>query len=590
MTTQFDRFAAEGGDDWAYKLLTDHQFFITELWKDRGWDFYAPLGWIERDIVDYGFTGPSRRGILAPRSTGKTHLITISLSLFRLARNPDRKIIIPSKSGSTAKETLKLIRDLFNDCHFLRHLAPTDGQRDTRVAFDVAGAQPHKQPSVSSYGVDGPLPGNRAHTIIPDDVEDDDNTVTVASRQYLADRVNEFESILYDDLPPEKRDDFYDPVEIVYVGTYHHEESLYLKESKRGFTFRTWDIECPAPGDKHLNLAPLIVQLRDRGSVKPGDNLWSHRFSQEWLDKKRAKGRRYYRLNYRLFSDMADSEMYPLRLSDLMVMDVDPVLAPTYLAWGRTNHNGSTALDIPSLGFGNDLFHRPAIISDDPKPYQGTKAFIDPAGRGADKVGYCSIGMLAGFLHVKSLTGLDGGYSVDNLNRLAALCKRDRVNEIYIESTWGGGMFDQLFEPILRKHFLEPNQDPAYPDGWKASIVDDTKITRPSGIKHVRICDTLEPAVSTHRVVIDTKIAHDHAFQLQFTRIRREPNSIDHEDEIDALSGCIKAWQHDLQVDPEDAAAQLRKVAEEDKEAKFRLLVGGPYRPKQPPAFYSFQK
>lgn len=569
------------------RLRTDYLFFLQELWKDRQLHRYAPLGWPELELARFIASGPKRRGVLAPRGTGKTTFGTAALTVYRLRRDPNRRVLIESKSATEAKKTLALTREWLDRVWFLQDLAPTRNCRDTTTHYDIGPAEENRQPSVTALGIDGQLPGNRAHTILADDVETPQNTQTVEARQKLADALNENEQILYAPSPDEYLPECTDPAEIIEIGTYHHEESVYLKEASKGFVFITVPLLYPAPDEKQLGLAPGVTARLASGEAKPGDIVFAHRLDRTYVADKKARGHRAFMMQQQLVCDLADSNRYPLRLADLITIDVDPVMAPNYLAWGRSDHSGSTALDIPSLGLGNDRLHRPAIISPDSAPYTSTKAGIDPAGMGDDKIGYAAAGALNGFLFFKTITEFDGGYSHDTLKAIARQLRKDRATELYVESNYGGGMFETLLEPVLRQFFLRPGQDPAYPDGWACAIVRDTKITHATGQKEQRIIDTLEPLVSTHRGVVDTASAARPSFQERWTRLTRERNCLPHLHDLDAMVMVVKAHQHAVGIDPTLAAQHTRERQALEANDRFREKYG--LKRRQPPRFYNFR-
>ena len=568
---RFDIDVPKDPTAYIYKLATNYLFFASELWKQMGWDKHHRLTRVELDILHFAAYGPDRRGILAPRGLGKSHLVAVTLPLYRFMRDPQRKVLEPSKSRDEAKKNAGLIRSILNSVWFLKELSPGESSLDTSNAFELSCALPHRQPSLVAIGIEGHLQGNRAHTIIPDDIEIDENTRTKEARDDLAHKVNEFESILYVESPTDGRPLLYDRNEICYIGTYNHEDSVYLKEAELGFLFQTWPLIYPDAKDKVLNLSPMLRDDLESGRAKPGDLVFPHRFDQDYVAKKLAKGLRYFNMQHKLVYETPVSDRYPLKLEHIFVDDLDPVLANCHYVWGRTNgsDNGAstTAEHIRSVGFADDNFRKPVFKDKELVPYIGTHVWIDPAGMGSDKVGFAAVASLNGFLFVKKCLGLPGGYSESNLNTLAEWCREVRATQIFIEYTAGGGMFDTLFAPVLQRHYLEPyttggdNQNPAYADGWKCSISTDTKITHSTKQKETRIIDSLEPVLGSHRLVFDTSAALNSDLQYQITRITREPKCLDHYDELDALSGAVRSWQYSLSLDTEQAARRSREAA-----------------------------
>lgn len=577
------------------RLHDDFIFFMEEIWKDRSLHKVAPLGWPERDMGHYAAYGPPRRGILAPRGIGKTHIV-IAFVLWRLFRDPNRKIIILSKSGGEAKKTVFLIRkwiDAGTGVWFLQHLCPPRGARDNARELDVGGAAlGHRQPSVTAIGIDGQLEGNRAHTIIPDDVETHENTKTLTAREDLAHRVHEIESILYPDIkdlvlqPGESPDpeliDTIDPPESVYVGTYHHEESLYLKESKAGVAFRTWPLEYPREGEEHLGLAPKVQIHLAKGTAKPGDIVFGHRFSRTNVDRKKGRGRRYWSMQHQLLCNLADSNRYPLRLSDLIVMNVPPPPgpAPTHVVYGTHDHNGSTAIeDIPCLGFNADRLYRPAML---PPPaewakYTVTKAGLDPAGRGDDRTGLAIASHLAGRIYLHRLLGLEGGADEAKLDHIAQLLREFRATSVGLEGNIDTfGTYHLTLQAAIRKHTLRPGDHPDYPNGWGCRI----ESVRAHGQKETRIIAAVEPVSSTHRLIVDRSVVthtegdqDEDDFQFQFSRLTRDPECLSEDGKLDALSILCRMFDNSLTVDPASSSKRIEEARLEAQRREHLALV-----------------
>jgi hypothetical protein len=577
-------------EKYLHRLSADFPFFIEELWKDRGLESVAKIGEMERDICRYAAYGdsrpgqearPKRRGILAPRSFGKTHLVSAALGLWRLMGNPNYKVLISSKSEKEAIRTVFLIRKWVQYTWFLKFLSPdtrrrTQGgkeQRDAATQFDVGPSKEDRVASIRAVGIGGQLEGARAHMVIGDDVETDSNTMTLEARDNLDRRVREFNSILYKG------------GEILYVGTYHHEESLYIKLNDRGYQFRTWPLVVPGKNEHQLNLAPFVNKAIE-GGAKPGDILAPHRFDPEYVAERQAEGQSHWLMQYQLVANLGDTLRYPLTLRDFIVYDqVDRDTAPISIVWGMNNGQGSSTRieDIPSLGFGSDGFHGPVLFSaNQTAPYNGTKMWIDPSGRGKDKTGYAIVGQLNGFLWVKAVGGLEGGYDRSVLETLAMEARHHRATEIYIEDNFGQGMFQPLFEPVLAASFIEDDDDEEIGTQWPTSMVKREhkgwkavcETIRVTGQKEIRIIDALEPPMNSHRIVIDRNVAQNTELQRQLTRITRQRNSLPHDDELESLAMCVLQWQYELSQDPEGAADRLRSRWLADKQREHLQLAG----------------
>lgn len=544
-------------DCFLHDTRTRFDFFVRALWADRSLDKVAPLSEIEMDMVDFAGNGPRLRGILGLRGMGKTTLVTCTLACFRLIRDYNRRVIVVSKSGTEAKKTISLIRNWIEDVWFLNHLSPTNGHRDTTNYFDISGSEVNRQPSVSAFGIEGQLEGNRAHTLIPDDVETKQNTKTREAREELRRLCGEFKNILY---PHREHKDGgpIDPVEIPYVGTPKHEETLYQDRIRAGYKFRAYPIAAPAPNEEVIALAPIIADRIAAGTLRVGAPTLPRRFGPQEIAERMAEGYSEFARESMLISNLSATNLYPIRLSDLIVHTVDTHRAPIYMAWGERDQTGPTSLNIPCLGFGDDCLRRPVIIDPMWQPYTHTVAWIDPAGRGADHTGLAIVAYLNGFLWVKHVSSIPGGSSEADIAALSALCRKHHVNSVYVETNADTlGTYCNLFRTVLQRHFLEPGQDAAFPDGWKAGFVNDPAVCHQTGMKEERILAALEPVISNHRMIIapasltpDTSRPAEHELQYQLTRLKKEPRCLKEDAMIDALAGATKAINHALGGDP----------------------------------------
>jgi hypothetical protein len=106
---------------------------------------------------------------------------------------------------------------------------------------------------------------------------------------------------------------------------------------------------------------------------------------------------------------------------------------------------------------------------------------------------------------------------------------------------------------------------------------------RVTGQKETRIIGKLEPALSSHRVVIDRSLVvaslkgdttniYDGFFQL--TRLTRDRGSLKHDDRIEILSEAVAHWQEQLKVDQEKAEKRARDRAMEEEIRKMQLAAG----------------
>lgn len=511
---------------------------------------------VQYDIAEYLQHGPTRCVIEAFRGVGKSW-ITSAFVLWVLLNDPQLKVLVVSASKERADAFSVFTKRLIDEMPILAHLRPRDGQRDSNIAFDVGPSLPAHAPSVKSVGITGQLTGSRADIIIPDDVEVPKNSLTVKMRERLAELVKEFDSLL------STRAD----ARVIYLGTPQTEMSLYNALPERGYTVRIWPARVPEAGDLQSyrgRLAPMVQHMLDTGAL-PGTPVDPSRFTNEDLLLREASyGRSGFRLQFMLNTAMSDGERYPLRLSDLMVTDISPEMAPVQLAWG--SGPDQVLDDVPNVGLLGDRLHRPAFVAKEWAPYTGVVMYIDPSGRGADETAYAVVAYLGGRLFLLDFGGFKGGYEPETLEALAKIAKRLKVNEVRVEPNFGDGMFRQLLIPVMQK--IHP------------CTVEDAEWSK--GQKEVRIIDILEPVLNQHRLVVDRKLIEEDAkdepqYQLfyQLTRITKERGCLAHDDRVEALAGAVRYWMDAMSKDADkERDEHLERLREQELEKFMELALG----------------
>lgn len=448
--------------------------------------------------------------------------------------------MVVSASKTRADDFSTFTLRLINEMPILAHLKPGPDQRNSKVAFDVGPARASHAPSVKSVGITGQMAGSRADYIIGDDIEIPNNSATEAMRLKLSETVKEFDAVL----KPKGR--------VIYLGTPQTEMSLYNKLPPRGYEIRIWPARYP--DEKRLEkygtkLCPKVhrkildnPQLTHR-SIDPV------RFTDEDLMEREASyGRSGFALQFMLDTSLSDAEKFPLKVSDLLIMDVDVNNAPEKVVWGRDPKQ--VIEDVVNVAFDGDRFYRPMALEGTWQPYTGSVMVIDPSGRGQDETGVCVANMLNSQIFIPFLDGLKGGYSEEVLEKIATTARDYKVNMILVESNFGDGMFSELLKPYLRR---------IYPVAMEE--------VRHSKQKELRIIDTLEPVMNQHRLIIDKKIIErdsrslidmppEEALQYQLiyqmTRVTRERRALAHDDRLDTLAIAVAYWVEAMASDQDD--------------------------------------
>ena len=514
--------------------LMDFRNFVFMVWEHLSLPNPTP---VQYDIADYLQHAPKRAVIEAFRGVGKSY-ITSALVCWKLLLDPEVKVLVVSASKVRSDDFSTFTQRLINELPILYHLRSREGQRQSKVAFDVGPCQASHSPSVKSVGITGQLSGSRADLIVADDVEVPNNSMTQTMRDKLSEAVKEFDAILKPD------------GSIVYLGTPQTEMSLYETLPERGYEVRIWPSRYPDEKQvlRYSNkLSPFIQDNLDRGSIV-GDPTDPLRFdAEDLLERELSYGKSGFALQFQLDTSLSDADKYPLKLSDLIIMGVDSTKAPEKPVWTKDPRNKLS--DLPNVGLPGDFFYSPETKLGDWIEYSGSVLSIDPSGRGKDETGYAVVKMLNGFLYVSECGGLRGGYKDGNLKTLSVIAKRNDVNLILIESNFGDGMFMELLKPVLRKiHNVTVEE------------------IRSNVQKEKRIVDTLEPVMNQHRLVVDPKVIENdyrtvqeysvesqarYMLFHQMTRITKDRGALIHDDRLDALQMAVQYWVDFMAADAE---------------------------------------
>lgn len=480
--------------------------------------------------------------------------ITGCYSSWRLDNDPENyQLLEVSANQNEAVKFLAFTRKLIDIVPYLNYLKPDTvikKQRDNALAFDVEPATPRVQPSCKAIGVFGMLTGNRATEIIADDIETSQNCDTSVTREKLRSAITEFSPILR---PLKGR--------LLYLGTPHTEESVYNEEAEKGCRVQIFPVRYPNNEELLKYDGRLADALKKRMQEKPyliGMPTDPLRFDEETIIKEEAKGRSKFQMQYMLDNTLSDLERYPLKCSDLVVIDTDKDIAPEKVAYGSSSN--LILNDLPCYGIGSDRFYTNIPIEGTKwQPYTFKLMSIDPSGRGKDETTISIVGVLNGYVFILKNTGLQGGYSDNTLKKIALLAKEYKVNKIIIESNFGDGMFNALFTPVLnRVHSCE---------------VEEVKHNIQ---KEKRIIDTLEPVLNQHRLIFGKNIIKediesikiypdeykkDYSLIYQMTHLTKDKGCLGHDDRLDSLAIAVAACLELLSV---DAEKMIREREEEE--------------------------
>lgn len=487
----------------------------------------------------------------AQRGLAKSLTVQL-LSVWLLLRNKNEKIVVVSATGRRSESFTLFCLNLLKTIPILQHLQPNTDQRSSGNKFDVAGRIIDDSPSVTAFGVTSAKSGSRATFIIYDDVEVPENSATAQMREKLLDGVRDTANLgvsgVFRELcicTPQSGDSVYNTLQdedgfkcIVLPSEYPEDLSVY--------------------GER---LAPHIERITRRQPELVGLNT-DKRQDMAHLMQQKVKGKARYKLQYMLDTTLSDIEKYPLKLADLIVMDLDSEKAPTHIEYGSEKR--LTLYDIKHSGFRGDFIYQPRYFNEQREAYEGIAMFIDPSGRGTDETTYCVTAHLGGKIFVLALAGVKGGYNLDTLTLLANKAKEYKVNIIQIESNFGDGAFAELLKPVVKPiHHC---------------MIEDVRATTQ---KETRIINTLEPVMMQHRLVINKQVMiqdqdkkDDYKFTYQLTHITNISGSLKHDDLVDVLEMGVKYWQVTMARDQGEEVKRHREALI-DKELEAHMSLFG---------------
>lgn len=546
------------------ELAAEYPIFIDFLYDGITQLLGFDCTWLQEDIGNFLQYGPDNLMIQAQRSQAKT-TITAFFVVWSWIHDPTQRALIFSAGGDMASEIAKWIIQIVENWDILECLLPDRGagDRSSTTSYDVHWALkgPEKSPSVACMGITASMQGRRADLLIADDVESSKNGMTALQRDQLLAKTRDFPSICQNG-------------RIIYLGTPQSIDSIYNTLPGRGYTVRIWPGRYPTVEEeshygamlapsirKHMEADPSLRSgggpCGDRG--KPTDTVL---LNEEALTRKEIdQGPAYFQLQHMLDTRLADSDRYPLKLHNLIVMDVPEEHAPVGLVWGRNEH---TAL-APIVGFplAGETLYGPMGGYTDTSPWEGRAMYVDPAGGGqngdetvAAITYYCS-----GRIFLKKVGAFPGGVRDDVFESLTRLCWEHKVQFIHVEQNFGNGAFAAAWRHYLHNVWNKTPEAQFITGQYRLPGIEDVWET---GQKELRIIDCLEAVMARHALVVDTSVFEEDVnstghypidkrtiYQLawQLARLTRDRGSLQHDDRIDAVAGAVRVWVQRMAVD-----------------------------------------
>jgi len=259
------------------------------------------------------------------RGSGKTTIATVSWDIFQLLLNPNRSILIASKTGNNAADMLKEIKQQFETNEMLHRLFGNYVGKslwsDTEI--EVAGrTQPSKEPSINTIGIEGAVASKHYDIIDADDLVDEENSRTLYQREKM---LNWFYKMLLPTLKqPIPSDPFIGSLNI--KGTRFHHMDLHGHLSKRQDDDTGGELEGPQ--------TLIIPILLPNGEVRPN----SLGFTQDKVATLRRGGIIRFNSQYMLNTDVMKGSIFSI--DDCQVIDDKDI------PWGSIAHYAGVDLMI----------------------------------------------------------------------------------------------------------------------------------------------------------------------------------------------------------------------------------------------------
>lgn len=540
----------------------DDKYFDDELLEDSFIVFYtyvfAHLGLPRPTIAQYEMAlfisdgSNAHRMMIAQRGLSKSLTSQIYVT-HRLLNDVNEKVLVMSAGKTRAGNYSQFVQKLIKMLPITKHMTPRHNmERTSGESFDVAGASPSDSPSVYAVGAATQVTGFRASLIVYDDIETAQTVESAVKSEMIDVYAMEAQNLLMSGKD-----------ESITLCTPHSTNSIYIpwieEKGFKPFIIPAYYLD-PTKADVHWGgIAPYLIERVKKDPSLIGQAV-DERLNKEFLESKKMRvGKSKFKLQYEIDVTESDAMKHPLKLSDLIVMDVDDEIAPLKISYSSMPDN---ILYQKHNGFSKDKLYMPRYVSDETGAYDIKIMSIDTAGMGADEIGISLLYALGTRIFIKKVIGFTGGYGNENMVEIAEMCAIHSIDVVVVEDNFGDGMFKKLLEPHILKH--SPRTD-----------VEGIKVT---GQKEVRIIEALEPIMNQHRLVVSKEVfEHDvtvkttiYSFGYQLSRISRARDSLKHDDRLDSVANGVTYLMEYL-ADDEDRIMEYHVEQEAQKVLEYTL-------------------
>jgi len=431
-------------------------------------------------------SGDDRLLIEAFRLASKSHIASI-WCLWLLYWDNELKILIVSATNKRAANFVRFSKSTIALCPFMAHMRASKEQRDEATSFDVEGCLPSHTPSLCAKSILSQITGDRAHVIICDDVESSVNSLNNEGRTKLLELSTEVENIIHENGT------------ILWLGTPQTASSIYNSLPDKGYLLKKY---------------PWFKKDGSRNEVE--------RFSDDNIAKRRkSMGESKFQLHWMLNTDLADQDKFPLKLADLLV---DSTFTRTKVKEEYKRSETPHTIQIPEAK-GKDRVYTCGSYGYT-VPMTRVVLALDPSG-GGDEFAWTVAGTRNGYVFALANGAWDTGLNRNVVRDIQALIKKFAVNQIVLETNYGGDTLIQLLKPNVAVPIIP---------------IKNTKI------KEHRIIGTLEPLLNQRKLVVTDTFLQDTKMIGQFCNITYDKGSLKEDDRIDSLEMAVSALNENLNI------------------------------------------
>lgn len=579
--------------------LRNPKNFLYRTWRTLGLPDPTPLqydfieyvndhrAWrqIQQEAMKQALEGSTaltgaRKILMAFRGAAKTYVVTTN-AVYRLRENPEEEVLVVSATDGFAGGISLMAYNMITQFDWLHSLAPSKDQPASSLAFDVRGARPaNKDRSFTARGIFGQITGLRSTLILGDDLETPNTSETETKRMNLRHRMGELGGAI---IKPGG--------DILLMGTAHAEQTVYKEYAdEKGYELRLYPILFPTEKEEGRigqRLAPMLRQQLDGNALLAGTSTEPTRFTErDIMGRQTEYGRTEFERQFKMFLDAGSDRQYPLKLRDLIVIDITPpspatggkVLLPSTLIWTTLRDRRVRPLDLDSLNGDGAVFY--PMAQDVYLPAEQVICQIDPSGSGSDETCWTILAGLGGRVYVLAQGASTEGHTEETLKAIAQDCATWGVQLVRVESNFGQGMFSSLLAPWLKTA------------GALATVED---VNSGQTQKERRIVETLEPVVTSHRLVVNSEVFRKdfdinykdveenkrrfYRLTYQFTRVTKQKDCLKKDDRVDSLAGGVSHFADRMKraLKEEEALSKDEALAREaEKIIQARQAAGLP--------------